>query len=99
MMVLARFIGATTRKLSAAKKCLYSSTRRAFLDVARFTRPAVSVQCSKRNTSTTPLEHWTDISLTELKAMLTANNVQLIDVREPTRACADREDCLCYKYT
>lgn len=82
MIVLARLIGATTRSCLPKRACTTSTTR-VFLDVVRFTRPAVSVQCAKRNTSTTPLEHWTDISITELKAMLTANNVQLFDVREP----------------
>ncbi|KAL9963823.1 hypothetical protein ACROYT_G027370 [Oculina patagonica] len=82
MLVLARLIGATTRSCLPKNACTTSS-RRVFLDVVRFTKPAVSIHCAKRNTSTTPLEHWTDISITELKAMLTANNVQLFDVREP----------------
>lgn len=86
MMVLARFIGATTRSCLHSvppKKACTEYTTRAFLRLAGITKPAVSVQCPKRNTSTTPLEHWTDISITELKAMLTANNIQLFDVREP----------------
>lgn len=82
MLVLARLIAATTRSCLPKNACTTSSSR-VFLDVIGITRPAVSVQCAKRNTSTTPLEHWTDISITELKAMLTANNVQLFDVREP----------------
>lgn len=100
MIVLARLIGATTRSCLPTRACTTSTTR-VFLDVVRFTRPAVSVQCAKRNTSTTPLEHWTDISITELKAMLTANNVQLFDVREPHEllqtgkiACATNIPCM-----
>ena len=82
MLMLARLIGATTRSCLPKNACTTSSSR-VFLDIIGITRPAVSVQCAKRNTSTTPLEHWTDISITELKAMLTADNVQLFDVREP----------------
>lgn len=100
MLVLARLIGATTRSCLPKNACT-TSTRRVFLDVIGITRPAVSVQCAKRNTSTTPLEHWTDISITELKAMLTANNVQLFDVREPHElvetgkiACATNVPCM-----
>ena len=100
MLVLARLIGATTRSCLPKNACASSSTR-VFLDVVRFTRPAVSVQCAKKNTTTTPLEHWTDISITELKAMLTANNVQLFDVREPHElvqtgkiACAANVPCM-----
>ena len=103
MMVLARFIGATTRSCLHSvppKKACTEYTTRAFLRLAGITKPAVSVQCPKRNTSTTPLEHWTDISITELKAMLTANNIQLFDVREPYElvetgkiACATNIPC------
>lgn len=100
MLVLARLIGATTRSCLPKNACTTSSSR-VFLDVIGITRPAVSVQCAKRNTSTTPLEHWTDISITELKAMLTANNVQLFDVREPHElvetgkiACATNIPCM-----
>lgn len=103
MMVLARFVvAATTRScfVPVSKACTEYSTR-AFLQVAGITKPAVSVQCSKRNTSTTPLEHWTDISITELKAMLKAENIQLIDVREPYElvemgkiACATNIPCM-----
>ena len=82
MLMLARLIGATTRSCLPKNACTTSSSR-VFLDVIGITRPAVSVQCAKRNTSTTLLEHWTDLSITELKAMLTADNVQLFDVREP----------------
>lgn len=100
MLMLARLIGATTRSCLPKNACTTSSSR-VFLDVIGITRPAVSVQCAKRNTSTTPLEHWTDISITELKAMLTADNVQLFDVREPHElvetgkiACATNIPCM-----
>ena len=103
MLVLARLIGATTRSCLPRNACSLSSSR-VFLDLVRITRPAVSVHCAKRNTSTTPLEHWTDISITELKAMLTANNVQLFDVREPHElvqtgkiACSTNIPCTYYK--
>lgn len=84
MMVLARFVGAATnRSCLPVKRACSEYTTRSFLQLAGITKPGVSVQCSKRNTSTTPLEHWTDISITELKAMLKAENIQLFDVREP----------------
>lgn len=53
------------------------------MDLVGITRPPVNMQCARRNTSTTTLEHWTDISIKELRAMLTAHNIQLFDVREP----------------
>ena len=103
MMVLARFVGAATNQTCLhvpVKKACTEYTTRAFLQLAGITKPAISVHCPKRNTSTTPLENWTDISLTELKAMLKAGNIQLFDVREPYElietgkiACATNIPC------
>ncbi|XP_068687438.1 thiosulfate:glutathione sulfurtransferase-like [Montipora capricornis] len=84
MMVLARFLGAAgKRSCVPLKKTCTEYTTRSFLRLSGMTKPAVSYQCAKRNTTTTPLEHWTDISLTELQAMMKAENIQLFDVREP----------------
>lgn len=104
MMVLARFIAASSRTCVHSvppKKACTEYTARAFLHRVGITKPAVSVQCTKRNTSTTPLEHWTDISISELKAMLSSNNIQLFDVREPYElvemgkiACATNIPCM-----
>ena len=101
-MMLARFLGAAaSRSCLPARKACTEYTTRTFLQLAGITKPAVSVQCSKRNTSTTPLEHWTDISISELKAMLKAENIQLFDVREPHElvqtgkiACATNIPCM-----
>lgn len=82
MTALARKVGITVRSCLPKNTCSISTTR-VFLDLVGITRPPVNVQCAKRNTSTTTLEHWTDISIKELRAMLTAHNIQLFDVREP----------------
>lgn len=81
-MVLARFVGSVrsqTFLLSVKNMC----TTRSFLWPSDIKKLALSNHCSKRSTATAPLDQWTDISLTELKAMLTAGNIQLFDVREP----------------
>lgn len=82
MTALARLMGNTARSCLPKNACSISTTR-VFMDLVGITRPPVNMQCARRNTSTTTLEHWTDISIKELRAMLTAHNIQLFDVREP----------------
>lgn len=98
-MVLVRFVGSVrsqTFLLSVKNMC----TTRSFLWPSDIKKLALSNHCSKRSTATAPLDQWTDISLTELKAMLTAGNIQLFDVREPHElvqtgkiACATNIPC------
>lgn len=98
-MVLARFVGAI-RSQSCLLPVKNICTARSFLCPSGIRKPALSDHCSKRSITTTPLDHWTDINLTELKAMLTAGNIQLFDVREPHElvqtgkiACATNIPC------
>ena len=82
MTALARLMGNTARSCLPKNACSIYTTR-VFMDLVGIIRPPVNMQCARRNTSTTTLEHWTDISIKELRAMLTAHNIQLFDVREP----------------
>lgn len=104
-MVLARFVGAVrSQSFLLSAKNIWSP--RSFLWTSDIKKLALSDHCSKRSTATAPLDQWTDISLTELKAMLTAGNIQLFDVREPHElvqtgkiACATNIPCKSSAYT